>query len=222
MNDLVDRLAVEAADTQGGRAGDEPPTDLGPADSVRKKTTKSPTSAASVDKGIAGHALTVFGHKPTELGGYDENPTARSVRNKLVEIFEAKAQIHDDLIVVTGLRLGAEMLAGGAARDAGIAYAVVLPYPDSQKMWPKDTQARFESLVADAQEVITLQQRLPDSKAKIGTAMRRRDAWLARNATEAVVVWDGKDDLLGKLVRSLEDHLGEDVWIVDPNELGAR
>jgi ribonuclease HI len=32
MNDLVDRLAVEAAQTQSARQGTEPPTDLGPAD----------------------------------------------------------------------------------------------------------------------------------------------------------------------------------------------
>src|SRR5687767_11467475 len=32
MNDLVDRLAVEAALDQTGRSGEEPPTELGPAD----------------------------------------------------------------------------------------------------------------------------------------------------------------------------------------------
>lgn len=32
MNDLVDRLAVEAATTQAGREGDEPPDHLGPPD----------------------------------------------------------------------------------------------------------------------------------------------------------------------------------------------
>ena len=37
MNDLVDRLAVEAAARQSGRAGSEPPTDLGPADAPRRR-----------------------------------------------------------------------------------------------------------------------------------------------------------------------------------------
>jgi ribonuclease HI len=36
MNDLVDRLAVEAAATQQGRAGDAPPEVLGPADVPRR------------------------------------------------------------------------------------------------------------------------------------------------------------------------------------------
>ena len=37
MNDLVDRLAVEAAARQVGRSGSEPPTDLGPADAPRRR-----------------------------------------------------------------------------------------------------------------------------------------------------------------------------------------
>ena len=49
--------------------------------------------------------------------------------------------------------------------------------------------------------------------------MARRDAWLSRAADQAVVVWDGQDAALGKAVRSLEDRLGDDVWIMDPGEL---
>jgi hypothetical protein len=34
-----------------------------------------------------------------------------------------------------------------------------------------------------------------------------------------VVVWDGEDDGVGRLVRSLRDHLGEEeVWVIDPAE----
>jgi hypothetical protein len=49
--------------------------------------------------------------------------------------------------------------------------------------------------------------------------MARRDAWLARNADEAVVVWDRKEPFVERAVRSLVDHLGDDVWVVDPAEL---
>ena len=50
-----------------------------------------------------------------------------------------------------------------------------------------------------------------------GTALSRRDAFLARHANEAIVVWDGEDDLVGRQVRSLRDHLGEEeVWVVVP------
>src|SRR5918998_6472672 len=38
VNDLVDRLAADAARTQIGRTGDRPPTDLGPADDPSSAT----------------------------------------------------------------------------------------------------------------------------------------------------------------------------------------
>ena len=33
------------------------------------------------------------------------------------------------------------------------------------------------------------------------------------------MVWDRQDPTLGKLLRSLEDRLGDDVWVLDPAEL---
>ena len=50
MNDLVDRLAVEAAVTQQPRAGDDPPEDLGPPDKPGRAASKaSKASKAAAD-----------------------------------------------------------------------------------------------------------------------------------------------------------------------------
>jgi hypothetical protein len=65
--------------------------------------------------------------------------------------------------------------------------------------------------------VITLQKNQPATKQAAGAALARRDAWLGRHAAEAVVVWDGEDPAVGRTVRSLQDHLGEDeVWVLEP------
>ncbi len=53
-------------------------------------------------------------------------------------------------------------------------------------------------------------------------SLARRDGWLARQIDEALVVWDGRDPALGKLVRTLEDRLDGDVWIVDPAEFAPQ
>jgi ribonuclease HI/uncharacterized phage-like protein YoqJ len=214
MNDLVDRLAVEAAADQHGRSGDGVPDELGPADSPGR------TATGPVDgEGITGHRLVVWGHRPTELGGYDDNPLAAAVRDRLGQIFAAKAALEPTLVVVSGMRLGAEMLGAEAALAVGVPLVAVLPYPEPQSVWPAPAQARYAEVVGQASQTILLQKRLPTSKQQAGAALARRDAWLARNASEAVVVWDRVDPALGKLVRSLEDHLGEDVWVVDPGEL---
>jgi ribonuclease HI/uncharacterized phage-like protein YoqJ len=220
MNDLVDRLAVEAARRQEGRSGTGTPAELGPADDVRGAAGAVGRSAAAgeVDPRVPeGRKLVVVGLKPDALGGYDDNLVAGAVRSKLAEILFAKQTMAADLVVLTGLGLGAEQLAAEAALDAHVPYVAVLPFPDQEAYWPVPSRLRYLNLLTKARSSVLLQARAPESKAKAAAAFARRDAWLARHADEAVVVWDGRDELVGRSVRSLQDHLGEDeVWIVEP------
>jgi ribonuclease HI/uncharacterized phage-like protein YoqJ len=209
FNDLVDRLAVEAARTQSGRSGDEPAAALGPADVP---------GAGEVDPRLpAGRLVAVAGHKPPELGGYDPNPVSEGVRAKLAEILAAKRGVEPDLVVLTGLGLGAEQLAAEAAAEAGVPYVAVLPYPEPDSQWPPASRKAFQALLDGAQSVVVLQNKAPASRQLAGAALRRRDAWLARHAHEALAVWDGKDAGVGRTVRALQDAVGEDdVWVVAP------
>ena len=208
MNDVVDRLAVEASLTQQSRSGDSLPSEdeLGPADLPAGKDARLP----------GGRLVAVFGHRPPELGGYGDNPVATGVRDRLAEILAAKKKMHPDLWLLTGLLLGAEQLAADAAREAGVPYVAVQPYPAPESQWPSSSRDRYAELIRHAGAAVLLERTAPDSKQKFGAALARRDAWLAKHADEAVVVWDGKDPALGKLVRTLEDKLGDDVWIVEP------
>ena len=209
MNDVVDRLAVEASLTQQSRSGDTLPEedDLGPADLAAGKDARLP----------GGRLVAVFGHRPPELGGYDENPVAAGVREKLAEILAAKKKLHPDLYMLTGLLLGTEQLAAEAARAAGVPYVAIQPYPAPESQWPSSSRDRYVDLIRHADAAVLLERAVPDSKPKFGAALARRDGWLAKVADEAIVVWDGQDPTLGKLVRTLEEKLGDDVWIVDPN-----
>ena len=209
-NDLVDRLAVDAARTQVGRTGEGWPEDLGPAD--------TPGAAPGRDPRLPpGRLVVVTGHRPPQLGGYDPNPTADAVRAQLAEILAAKRQLHPDLVVLTGLGLGAEQLGAEAARDAGVQYVAVLPYPDPDSQWPERARRRYAALLAGAQSSVVLQRAPPATRQLAGAALRRRDAWLAGNADEAVAVWDGEDPAAGRAVRALQDALGEEeVWVVRP------
>jgi ribonuclease HI len=210
MNDLVDRLAVEAARTQQPRADDHPPEQLGPAD--------NPGVGGAADPRVpAGRKLVVVGHRPPELGGYDDNDVATGVLRKLTEVIDAKARLHPDLVVLTGLGLGAEQLGAEAAEHAGVPYVAVLPYPEQDSVWPAASRDRYRRLLEGAQATMELQDKRPDTKQQAGAALARRDNWLARNADEAVAVWDGEDQFVGRFVRSLQDHVGEDeVWLLAP------
>jgi len=217
MNDLVDRLAVEAARTQKGRTGEGTPTDLGPADDPRRRGP----AAAGGDQLPAGFRLVVGGHRPPELGGYEANPTADRVRSQLAALLAAERQLHPDVVVLTGLGLGAEQLAAEAAAAAGVPYVVVLPYPEQDALWPVDARREYERLLAASTGQVVLQAKPPQTRQLAGAALRRRDAWLARNADEAVIVWDHEDPIVGRLVRSLQDALGEEqVMIIEPEPAG--
>jgi len=256
MNDLVDRLAVQAAQTQSGRRGTEPPTDLGPADRpvgrgrratggaaasaststpaaappahaaaaaaitapepVADPTTGTPAAGPAPGAAWNGHRVVVLGHRPPDLGGYGDNPVAAAVRRRLADILGGLRAVHPDLVVLSGLGLGAEQLAAEAASRTGIPYIAVLPFPDPDAVWPAESRAAFRRLAAGAKDTIVLSASKPATKQAAGQAIGRRDAWLIGQADSAVVVWDGKDRVLGDSVKALERRLPDDVWVVPP------
>ena len=226
MNDLVDRLAVEAADHPAGprrrrRARATSGPTVGGPDLGRRPAR--PTGAGG-DPAIAGHALVVLGppRRPSSAATTTtRRPTA--VRARLAEILAAKAELRAPTSSWSaGSRLGAEMLGRrGGARASACRSSAVLPYPDPQSVWPAASQAPLRGRWSTGpRRWCCCRSRRPTSKQQAGAALARRDAWLARNAAEAVLVWDGDGRRRsGRLFRSLEDHLGDDVWVLDPTEL---
>jgi ribonuclease HI/uncharacterized phage-like protein YoqJ len=201
MNDLVDKLAVRAGQVQQAEEGEGVPT----------------VEAEDLDPRIPpGHRLTVIGHRPPGLGGYDAD--LGDLRRRLGDIVAAKRDVEPDVVVLTGLGLGAEQVGAEAALERGIPFVAVLPYPDPDSVWPAASRARFRDLLDNASGVVVLQAKAPTSRQQAGGALARRDAWLARHADEAVAVWDGEDAAVGKQVRSMQDAIGEsDVWLLNPN-----
>lgn len=214
MNDVVDRLATEAARRQVGRQGHEPPTDLGEAD----EPDRARKTAVAANAPPVGHRVVVLGHRPPELGGYDENPVAERVRTKMVEILRGLLEVHPDLVVLTGLGLGAEQLGAQAAAMAGVPYVAVLPFPDPDSVWPPSSRATFRLLADAAHDTVMLSAKAPTSKHTAGAALRKRNAWLIAHADVALVVWDGTDRSLRDDAHALERAIPDDVWIIDPED----
>lgn len=219
MNDLVDRLAVQAAVTQEERTGEGEPDDLGPPDSIRAKAKGASGGGSAAGAQPApgrdrrlpeGRLVLVTGHRPDRLGGYGPNPQATAVRDRIEAALRAMVEVDGPLTVVSGLRLGAEELGAQAAIACGLPLVAVLPFPNPDAPWPQASREWFAEVVAAADVAITLEDREPATKQLAGAAIGRRDAWLARQVDAALVVWDQEDDVVGRVVRSLEDHLGQD------------
>ena len=99
-----------------------------------------------------------------------------------------------------------------AAVAEGIPLVAVLPFPDADKPWPEPSRRRFSQLRDAAVTEVLLERKLPETTAKVAGSLRRRDAWLAKNLDEAIVVWDGQEPFVGRLLATLRDRLGDDVW----------
>jgi ribonuclease HI len=216
-NDVVDRLATAAAAEQRELQGSTPPTQLGPADRVGGPARPSAGARATAPGAVVdGHRVVVLGHRPPQLGGYEENPVATAVRRRLTEILAGLVAVHPDLVVLTGLGLGAEQLGAEAAQAAAVPYVAVLPFPDPDAVWPAASRERFRQLVDGARAVVVRSSERPSSKQAAGMAIGRRDEWLLAQADGALVVWDGKDPLVGRTVQALERRVPDDVWVVPP------
>ena len=218
-NDIADRLAVEASHTGRGRSGVGRPEDLGDPDGHPPVVVPSRPAVGGMHNQSwrpSGPAVLVTGLQPPDMGGYQPNETADDVRRRLVEILAAKASLTPDLVVLTGLRLGAETLAAEAAAEAELPYVVVLPFPDPERRWPPDARRRFHELRSEASAVVQLEKKVPGDDRAAGQALDRRNGWLRKVASEAVVVWDRRNARVGKVVTALEQVFPDEVWIVEP------
>ncbi|HEX7135546.1 MAG TPA: ribonuclease H [Iamia sp.] len=230
MNDLVDRLAVASSLQQDDASGATPPSpeELGPADSpsVRSVATGTGTAASRLadldpaerraerrrrDGRIPEGTLLVAG------GMRDLPDDTVALRRRLAELFAGYAQLHDDLRVLTGLRPGAEAVAGEAAMEAGVDWVSVLPWPDPQEHMRFADRDRFVALRRLAPSEIVLERKVPATRADRAKALGRRDAWLASVADLAVMVWDQVDDAGREMTVRFEKAIPDDVVIVGPS-----
>ena len=230
MNDLVDRLAVEAAAAQAGRAGDAPPSSIATKASARAaaaltdevEQVQAAMREAAVDATVAagrpyaGHAVLVVGHRPPVVDPDGDPEATGELIDTLLGVLTDLEARHPDLVVVTGLRQGAEQLGAEAAVGAGVPYVAVLPWPDPASAWDAEQRRRFLELAEEADHLVLLEEEVPGSRQAQHAAMARRDGWLARNVDGAVVVWDGRDDAVGRRQRTLVEHLGSDAVVVVP------
>jgi ribonuclease HI len=217
MNDLVDELAVRQRDAHRAAAGGAAAPSSGGGKLADLPIEEQRAERRRRDGRIPdGHLLLVVGHGPAELGGWDANPTADDVRRRLGDLFDGYARIHPDLVVMTGLRPGAEQLAAEAAIRADVPYVAILPFPDPDRSLSSDARGRFQDLVGRAREVVQLEKKSPSGKDEFAKAMRRRDVWLTTAADQAILVWDQVDNRLDRLFSDLDTRLGPELTVLLP------
>ena len=210
MNDLVDRLAVAASYERTGSGTGRPPAELlEQADAPGPRSAASaaaPAVAPAADPRVPdGWRLVVAGLRDARLAG-------EQLVEPLSQILAAQHQLHPDLVVLTGLRQGAEEVGARAASAADVPYVAVLPYPDPVAGRPEVAQAAFQRLLDGAVRVVTLEKQRPVDVNGRRTSLQRRDGWLRKVADAAIVVTDGEDPDAELAVKRYGDAVGDELW----------
>lgn len=223
MNDLVDRLAVAASYGRSGSGSTPPPADLVDSADRRRGRTRTTASTAPGSTGdedmdqVAqrdgrvphGWRLVVAGLRDEAL---EDSAAGRQAVGSISRILEAHRELHGDLVVLTGLRPGAEVIGARAAVSADIPYVVVLPYPDPMRGRPEVDCAAFQAHLDAASRVVTLERRRPSDLEGRRAALARRDGWLRSVADAALVVLDGDDAEAELAARRFRESVGDELW----------
>lgn len=169
MNEIADQLAV--AEVERLRA------------ETAEASGAARTNGAGETNGVA------IGQEPpwpieraiVVTGGRDVDEDQLAALEEAIATLDA-----DNDVIVSGLRLGAELLGAELAERAGVPVAVVLPYPDPVRVWSAQDRARFDAAVDGSAWLVTLD----GDPAKPGPAIRNRNEWLWVSTVGAIIVGD--------------------------------
>ncbi len=165
----------------------------------------------------AGTLCGVFGHRPTELGGYQPNPTEHAVRARLIEILRAEARDGPRPHRAVGASARCRVARGRGSPGARCPLDRRAALPES-RIRLADRRARNASGGWRAAPIrcspSSTRCRRPSSRP--GPRCRAEMAGWARTSikrsscTTAVTRW------WAAWSRSLEQKIGADVWTIDP------
>ncbi|MEI2640614.1 MAG: ribonuclease H [Microthrixaceae bacterium] len=216
MNDLVDRLAVEAVERRSGGSDPSPPV-AGADQSVARPDrsaarldpsaaepeTEAATGSAAVDNSAGATAPSERGPVARDrrvpagrlwtvaglrVSGLDATDEGKRLRQQMAGIIDAQQRFTGEVVVLTGARPGAEQIGALAAADAGVPYVVVLPYPDPVPATATSELAALKAICDGADSVVTLETKRPVDGAARQAALARRDGWLRSVSSGAIVV----------------------------------
>ena len=125
--------------------------------------------------------MAVTGHRPDKVGGYGDDAFHRLfvvARNELARLNPEE--------VITGMALGWDQAVAEAAGRLGIPYVAAVPCVGQDRIWPKESQARYNALLTRAKEV-----KVVTDGPYAAWKMIARNKWMVDNCDEVLALWDG-------------------------------
>lgn len=131
------------------------------------------------------------GHRPPKLGGYTAAVERRLRALALAWLTEAQPSK-----IISGMALGWDLAWAEAALTLGIPVVAAVPFEGQERLWPAESQRRFQRVFNAASERIVI---CPGGYAS--WKMQKRNIWMVNHADVVVALWDGSAGGTGNCVQ---------------------
>lgn len=131
---------------------------------------------------MTGRVLSVTGHRPDKVGGYDEVTFGYLVATARLCLVFIKPEV-----VLTGMALGWDMAVAQACFELGIPYTPCIPFKGQECKWCSEQQALYHQLIAAAPCPAVYVSEPPYSPAKMDV----RNRYMVDNSEHTLALWSG-------------------------------
>jgi uncharacterized phage-like protein YoqJ len=130
--------------------------------------------------------ITITGHRPPKLGGYDLNNEENLFISYRTHLALKRLK---PSIVISGMALGADQMAVVECLRLGIPYIVCLPFLGQESMWPLKAQNLYHKLLDKALKIEVV------SEGKYEAwKMQARNERMVDSCDLVLGIWDGIKD----------------------------
>jgi|SRR5579864_837481 len=158
--------------------------------------------------------LGITSHRPSKLGGYDPDTSlCWPLTVKMTGFFQEKAPER----IVSGMALGADQWATGAALMLGIKVTALIPCKGQERVWPAHAQAVYWELLSRV-EAGGGEVRYVSDKPYDKWCMHNRNKEIVTASSEMLAIWDGSKGGTRDCIR-LAKADGLEITVLNPQTL---
>jgi uncharacterized phage-like protein YoqJ len=123
------------------------------------------------------------GHRPDHLGGYGQD-----IFDRLVKYAELILPTYHPTKVISGMALGWDQALALATLKHGIPLIASVPFEGQEKVWKKEQQELYHSILSKATEVVIV---CPGGYAS--WKFIKRDQWMVDHSNAVLALWNGTE-----------------------------
>lgn len=125
--------------------------------------------------------IAATGHRPSELGGYNQN-----VYGKCYNIASDWLKINRPNKIISGMAIGWDQAVALAAIDLSIPVIAAIPFNSQHHLWPDKVQELYLNILSQCQEIKNV-----SPGAYAGWKFQKRNEWMVDNCDELIALWNG-------------------------------